>query len=513
MTNTRYTFTNARDFRDNAELQLFARMIGPELFNLLEQTAGGKFGYSGDVVAENTPNYTHQLRQTLRFAHGTVVDDDLAERYLRLKFARDFAERAELVAAAVRATLLINNALSDHDEELLKPSKLVCSILNSNKLTEARSSAQLRKFLAGVRAVLLRAAALPGGFRLHSTITEREAKLACVDPALMPERIDNTHGDAFRDAWCFVTLTFRPKLLQHAATAAPALLRVADDGRSNTTTIDSQLAQRAAYILHLNTGTEFVPCTLLTEKLLRAWSRADTIAADCTERQQRLMIEQARKVLAKLTKRGADVNICWVTHVDAADRCGLDLWRDGDSVHYLNFRGDTLTIGRSRVARARRDELDRLEHEHGASWDSKLVVASDRIGQLKQLTEQLRFRNSTEIADAIFELRRCYGKLKRVRAEKDRNPRDAAAMLRRATRNANSLIYRANEKPRQRQLRELQLGAKFKLNQPDSPVYTVHEARLCGCCGQDVVAASYRQSDGYLAGPFRLSAWTYVIEL
>jgi len=74
-------------------------------------------------------------------------------------------------------------------------------------------------------------------------------------------------------------------------------------------------------------------------------------------------------------------------------------------------------------------------------------------------------------------------------------------------------IDRANEKPRQRQLRELQLGTKFKLNQPDSPVYTVHEARLCGCCGQDVVAASYRQSDGYLAGPFRLSAWTYVIEL
>lgn len=220
MTNTnRYLFTNARDFRDNAELQLFAEQH-PMLSVLLEQKAGGKFGYSGDCVAGNTQHYAQQLQQTLRVYHNCPVSLDFVERYLRLKFARDFAERAELIAAAGRATLLINNALFAHDEELLKPSKLVCGMLYSSMPLEQRSTAQLYKFLAGVRSVLLRAAALPGGFRLHSSITEREAKLACVDPALMPERIDNAHGDAFRDAWCFATLTFRSRLLQRAAQLA-----------------------------------------------------------------------------------------------------------------------------------------------------------------------------------------------------------------------------------------------------------------------------------------------------
>lgn len=281
---------------------------------------------------------------------------------------------------------------------------------------------------------------------------------------------------------------------------------------TNNTTIDLQLAQRAAYIIHLNAGSKHVPCTKLHDELLRAWDRADTGVRGCTERQQRLMIEQARKILAKLYDRCVDVNICWTTHVGAADRCGLDLWRDGDSIDTNEIDWDTLTIRQFRVAQARQRELDRLEREHGASWDSKQVVALELIGRLKQLMEQLPHRNRTDMADAIYELRAGHHNLQRVRAEKDGNPRHASRQLRRAISKANGLIHRANEKPRQRQLRELQLGAKFKLNQPNSPVYTVHEARLLGG-GKDVVVASYRQSDGYLAGPFRFDAWTYVCEL
>lgn len=282
---------------------------------------------------------------------------------------------------------------------------------------------------------------------------------------------------------------------------------------TNTTTIDSQLAQRAAYILHLNTGTCFVPCTKLTEELLRAWSRADTEASGCTERQQRLMIEQARKVVRKLLRRRQPLQVCWSTHVDPVAACGVSI-PDGGRVEGWEFDAPSMLIGRTRVARARRRILDQFERDHGATWDSKLVVASDRMATLSLLLQQPQFANCPKLQGAKVDLRRGYLWLERVRAEKDGDPRIAVGELRRAIAAANVLINAAREKPQQRQLRELQLGAQFQLcdadgTAPTDTVYTVHEARLVGG-GQDVVAASYRQSDGYLAGPFRLDAFTYV---
>ncbi|MGA0416974.1 MAG: hypothetical protein ACO3O1_04990, partial [Ilumatobacteraceae bacterium] len=142
---------------------------------------------------------------------------------------------------------------------------------------------------------------------------------------------------------------------------------------TNTTTIDSQLAQRAAYILHLNTGTCFVPCTKLTEELLRAWSRADTEASGCTERQQRLMIEQARRVVRKLYGFSQPIEVSWSTHVDPVAARGVSI-PDGGRVEGWEFNARTMMIGRTRVARARTRMLDQFERDHGATWDSKLVV-------------------------------------------------------------------------------------------------------------------------------------------
>ena len=243
MTNShRYIFTNARrraDFNlDNAsdDLQILARDV-PKLFELLEKHCSS---YSGDFVAESvmvaeaTPGAAHsqaagdqgpvvcRTRSMLRTYENCSVSFDFIKRYLRAKFARDFAERAELIAAAGRAALLINDAIFDHGEEPLKLPKHVCNVLNSNKLTEQRSTAQLYKFLAGVRNALQRAAALPGGLRLHSAIVEHAAGVACVDPALMPERIVGASCDLIAGAWCFETLTFRTRLLQRAAAAAAA---------------------------------------------------------------------------------------------------------------------------------------------------------------------------------------------------------------------------------------------------------------------------------------------------
>lgn len=220
MTNIRYTFTSNRDFRDNAELQLFADTF-PELFNTLEQHCGGKYGYRGDAVAENLQHFVERVQCYLRSYTGHNYADSTVERYLRHKHARDFAERAELIAACHRATLLVNNALYAHGEEPLKLPKLVCDFLNSNKLTEQRSTAQLLKYLAGVRNVLLRAYELDGGFRLHSTICEHAASLACVKPELVPTRLQQgeLHGSHIKlvSTWCWSTLTFAPKQLRRAA--------------------------------------------------------------------------------------------------------------------------------------------------------------------------------------------------------------------------------------------------------------------------------------------------------
>ncbi len=219
MTNVRYTFTNRRDF-DSAELQLFADTF-PELFETLEQRCGGKYGYRGDAVAEDVQQFVEREQQYLRSYTGHNYADSTIERYLRLKFVRDFAERAELIAGCHRATLLVNDAIYDHGEEPLKLPKLVCDFINSNKLTEQRSTAQLLKYLAGVRNVLLRAYELDGGFRLHSSICEHAASVACVKPELVPTRLqqgkDTNWHIKLVSAWCWSTLTFAPKQLQRAA--------------------------------------------------------------------------------------------------------------------------------------------------------------------------------------------------------------------------------------------------------------------------------------------------------
>lgn len=283
---------------------------------------------------------------------------------------------------------------------------------------------------------------------------------------------------------------------------------------TNTTTIvDLKLAQRAAYILHLNTGSKAVPCTKLTETLLRAWDRADTGVRGCTQRQQRLMIEEARKVIRKLYNQSQPVEVCWTTHVDPVAACGVSI-PDGGKVDSSEFNALTMMIGRTRVARARNRILDQLERDHATNWDSKQVVASDRMATLSLLLQQPQFRNSPVMHGAKAELRRASLQLERVRADRDGDPRTAAGALRRAINVANDTINAAREKPQQRQLRELQLGAEFQLcnadgTAPTDTVYTVHDARLIGG-GLDRVAASFRQSDGYLAGPFRFDAFTYV---
>jgi len=239
----RYIFTNARrraDFNlDNAsdDLQTIARNF-PTLFELLEKHCAT---YSGDVVAESvmvaeaTPGAAHshaaadqghavcRTHSALWHCENERLPYGLIKRYLRAKFARDFAERAELIAAAGRATLLINDAIFDHGEEPLKLPKHVCDMLNSNKLTEQRSTAQLYKFLAGVRNALQRAAPLTGGFRLHSTVVEHAASVAGVDRRALPSRIfpDNC-VNSLADAWCYETLTFRTRQLQRAYKAAVA---------------------------------------------------------------------------------------------------------------------------------------------------------------------------------------------------------------------------------------------------------------------------------------------------
>ncbi len=299
---------------------------------------------------------------------------------------------------------------------------------------------------------------------------------------------------------------------------------------TNVTTIDSQLAERAAYILHLNTGTKAVPCTKLTEELLRAWDRADTIAADCTERQQRLMIEEARKVIRKLHNRCADLYVCWSTHVDAADANGVALQHEPSVIDTNEIDWDTLTIRQFRVAQARNRILDRLERDHGDRWACKLVVASDRMATLSLLLQQPQFRSCPVMRAIKADLRCASSQLERVRAHRDGDPRIAAGELRRAIDAANAAINAAREKPQQRQLRELQLGAQFKRvaaegtrPHPTAPVYTVHK-QILGCrdfarelgvdaTSGDVTVASFRQSDGYLAGPFHFNAWTYVYEL
>jgi hypothetical protein len=241
MTNShRYIFTNARrraDFNlDNAsdDLQTIARDF-PTLFELLEKHCAT---YSGDVVAESVMvaeatsgaapvllagDQGHVVCRThsaLWHCENERLPYGLIKRYLRAKFARDFAERAELIAAAGRATLLINDAIFGHGEEPLKLPKHVCDMLNSGKLTEQRSTAQLYKFLAGVRNALQRAVALPGGFRCVASV-KHAASVAGVDPELLPKRILNSVGiDPIADAWCFETLTFRTRQLQRAVAAA-----------------------------------------------------------------------------------------------------------------------------------------------------------------------------------------------------------------------------------------------------------------------------------------------------